>query len=311
MAIIFAAISPIFLLIIAGNGLRRLPVFEPGLWRGLEQLGFYVLYPVLLFTTIVRADFSGLALGPAMLVLAIAWTLVGLAALASWPPLRARGVSRPTFSSVFQTATRWNGFIALAVAEEMFSPEGPAMVALVMAVVIIPLNVAAVTVVAWFTDSHANPMRTARKVATNPLILATAAALIVRLAPFALPGPVMEALHLVGRAALGMGLLAIGAGLKITGTGLSASSLWTPTLLKLGALPALVVGLSLALGIGSEEIAYLSLCAAVPTAMNGFVLARQMGGDAESYAATVTVQTALSFLTIPLVLAITVQLTGG
>jgi malonate transporter len=32
----------------------------------------------------------------------------------------------------------------------------------------------------------------------------------------------------------------------------------------------------------------LALCAAVPTAMNGYLLARQMGGDAPLYAAVAT-----------------------
>ena len=44
--------------------------------------------------------------------------------------------------------------------------------------------------------------------------------------------------------------------------------------------------------------------------MNGYVLAREMGGDAEAYAAAVTVQTAIAFLSIPAVLAITAQLAG-
>ncbi len=44
------------------------------------------------------------------------------------------------------------------------------------------------------------------------------------------------------------------------------------------------------------------ICAAVPTAMNGYVLARTMGGDAELYAATATVQTVLSFGSVPLVI---------
>ncbi len=45
--------------------------------------------------------------------------------------------------------------------------------------------------------------------------------------------------------------------------------------------------------------------------MNGYLLARQMGGDAPLYAAVATLQTAVSFITIPAVLAITTQLADG
>ncbi len=44
--------------------------------------------------------------------------------------------------------------------------------------------------------------------------------------------------------------------------------------------------------------------------MNGYLLARQMGGDAELYAAVTTLQTVVSFLTIPAVLAISAQFAG-
>ena len=68
---------------------------------------------------------------------------------------------------------------------------------------------------------------------------------------------------------------------------------------------------ALAFGVTGEQLLYLTLCGAVPTAMNGYVLARQMGGDAELYATVTTQQTLLSFLTIPAVLAVAGQFSGG
>lgn len=65
------------------------------------------------------------------------------------------------------------------------------------------------------------------------------------------------------------------------------------------------------MGVGGQELQYLALSAAVPTAMNGHLLAKQLGGDAELYAAVVTMQTALSFVTIPAVLAVSAQFNSG
>jgi predicted permease len=45
--------------------------------------------------------------------------------------------------------------------------------------------------------------------------------------------------------------------------------------------------------------------------MNGYVLAKQMGGDAELYATVTTLQTLLSFATIPAALLIAAQFVGG
>ena len=105
----------------------------------------------------------------------------------------------------------------------------------------------------------------------------------MRFMPFGLYGPVDETLDLAGRAALGMGLVAIGSGLRpedLFGAGLGAlcavrrsSSCcfrWSPSAWRSG------------FGVTGSDLVYLTLCAAVPTAMNGYLLARQLGGDARS-----------------------------
>ena len=312
MLAIIAAILPIFLLILFGQALRRLPLLPADFWPGLDLMAFYVLYPALLFVTIVRADFSALTFDVIAIALGLANIAIAIATLALWPALRDRlALSRAGFSSVFQTAVRWNGFLAFAVAENLFPPEAAAMVALVMAIVIIPINVESVAVVAWFAGKDPNIAGVLRRIAVNPLVLAAGAALVMRALPFSLPEPAMEMLDLVARAALGMGLLAIGAGLRPQDALKPNLAVLTAVALKLLLYPAIVIGLAVALGLQGEQLAYLALCASVPTAMNGYVVARQMGGDAELYAAATTVQTALSFLSIPLALAVAAQLSGG
>jgi len=312
MLSIFAAILPIFLLIVFGQALRRLPLFPVEFWRGLDVMGFYVLYPALLFVTIVRADFSALTFDVIGIALLAAGFVLAAATLAAWPLMRETiGLSRPSFSSIFQTTVRWNGFLAFAVAEKLYPPEGAAMVALVMAIMIIPINIESVGVVAWFTEKAPKLGSVARRIAVNPLVLAAAAALVVRALPFSIPGPLMEMLNLVARAALGMGLMAIGAGLRPQDALRPNAAVLLAVVNKLFVFPVLVIGIALALGLSGNQLSYLALCAAVPTAMNGYVLARQMGGDAELYAAIATIQTAVSFLSIPLALAVVAQFSAG
>lgn len=307
----FESILPIFLLIIAGNLLRRSPVIDQSAWTGLEQIGFWFLYPALLFASILRADFSRLELGPLLLALFAAIVLAIVAVLALWPALRATGrIPRSQYSTVFQTAVRWNGFMALAIAEKLFPPEGVAVVALAMAAVVIPINIASVFVVTRFADAQADWGTIIRRMALNPLILATTAGLLARYIPGGLYGPLDVTLSLIARAALGMGLIAIGAGLKPGDMFSARPALWLPVIFKLMIYPGVLVGLGLAFGVRGEAILWLALCGAVPTAMNGYLLARQMGGDAPLYAATVTMQTAVSFFSIPAVLTLAGLLAG-
>jgi len=307
----FESILPIFLLILSGNLLRRLPLIDRSAWLGLEQIGYWFLYPALLFVTIYNADFTGLELDAMMLALAVALIAMVAITCGTWPLLNRAGLARRSeFSSIFQTAVRWNSFMALAIAQKIFPPAGMAVVALVMAVIIIPINLVTVVLVTRFADRSTNCRRIGRDLAINPMILGSLAAILFRCLPFQLYGPLNQTLGLVGNAALGMGLLAIGAGLRVGDLWQPRFALVLPVILKLVLFPTLLIGAAIAFGVTDIELSYLALCAAVPTAMNGYLLARQLGGDAELYAAVTTVQTAVSFLTIPAVLSVAAQIVG-
>lgn len=305
------SILPVFLMILAGNVLRRLPIVEQNGWRGLEQLGYWFLYPALLFVTILNADFSNLALDAMILALLAAVVLMCLFTLSLWPVLRRSGlVAHGEFSSVYQTAVRWNAFIALAVAQKIFPPEATAVVALAMVVIIIPVNVASVSIVTHFANRRTDWPKLGRSLALNPMILPCVFALIVRSTPFGLYGPVHEAIEIAGSAALGMGLIVIGAGLRIADVLRPRIAMAIPVVIKLFMFPLVLIAIALALGVRGDDLVYLALCGSVPTAMNGYLLARQLGGDAELYASVTTLQTVVSFFSIPAILALA-QFAGG
>jgi predicted permease len=180
-----------------------------------------------------------------------------------------------------------------------------------MAVIIIPLNVMSVAVVSRFGSRSADWPSVMRTTATNPLIIGVAAAILLRFLPGGLYGPVDGAISLVADAAIGIGLITIGGGLRPADVMQFRLALWVPVVLKLIALPALLGCIAFLLGIRGEELVYLVLCGSVPTAMNGYMLARQLGGDAEFYAAVTTLQTVLAVFTMPAALALAAQLSSG
>lgn len=308
----FESILPIFLMIVLGVVMRRIRVIDQSVWPGLQQIAYWFLYPALLFSTIYNADFSGLRLDTMLVALLVAFFAMAGLVMALWPLLRAAGLAaRPEFSSIFQTALRWNGFMALAIAQEIFPPAGSAVVALVMAVIILPVNALSILVVMRFSGRPSGGLRLIGAIAINPLILGSVLAVAARMLPFPLYGPINDTLVLAGSAALGMGLFIIGAGLDVADLARLRLAMWLPVALKLAVFPLILVTLAWAMGLDSQQLQYLALCAAVPTAMNGFLLARQYGGDAELYAAVTTLQTTVAFFSIPAVLALTAQFTSG
>src|SRR6267378_3974829 len=58
MAIMIAALLPVFLLIVLGFVLKRSLMRLETQWHGLERLTYYVLFPALLIQTLVKADLS-------------------------------------------------------------------------------------------------------------------------------------------------------------------------------------------------------------------------------------------------------------
>lgn len=304
MQIIFESILPIFLIVAIGVGLRRMTIFDPGLWNGLEQLGFYVLFPCYLFLTLATADYASIDIGPVTLVYLGSILLLAALLLATWPLFRAKGVGGPQFTSVFQTATRWNGFVALAIAERIADKPGVAMVAFLMGAIIIPINFINIGLLIWFGGGRRDLLTVVRTLVTNPLVFSSLLGVLAAALGVHIYAPLMSAVDLLARCALGLGLLIVGAGLHIADVLKPRPVMLIPVVLKLLAFPALVVGFGLAAGLGHTTVMLLGLSASVPTAMNGYLLAKQMGGDAPLYAAISTLQTVAAFITMPIVLAV-------
>ena len=299
---IFESILPIFLIVLLGVALRRAPFIDQSVWPGLETIGYYVLFPALLFLTLAKADFAGLELGTVAAVAMIAVSVMTALLIALHPLARARGMSDARFTSVFQTSTRWNSFIALAIAERLAGASGLTLVALVMAVIIIPVNLVNVAMLVWY-GSGARDLRTlAKRIVGNPLVLSCLAGVGFSALHLGLYPPLEQAISLIARSSLGLGLVMVGAGLRLSDALRPGPAVIVPVGLKLVFFPVLMVGLALSFGLGGETLIILALCAAVPTAMNGYLLARQMGGDAPLYAAVTTVQTVAAFVTIPAVM---------
>ena len=92
MLAIFESILPVFLLVVLGTLLKRWRLIDRDMWNGLEQLGFFVLFPSLLFTTLANAEFSGMAAGRIAIGSIGSVTAIAAVLALCWPLFRAAGV---------------------------------------------------------------------------------------------------------------------------------------------------------------------------------------------------------------------------
>lgn len=287
---------PDALLILAGFVICRHTPLDRPIWEAAEKLVYYLLFPVLLFNSIVRTPLQPgqtLALGGAGM--AVVLLGMGLAyALRVWP-----GVDARAHASGAQVAFRFNSYVALALAERLQGAQGVAWVALLVALCVPLCNVGAVLPLARHGGQGL-----ARELARNPLILGTLAGLAANLAGLRLPEPAALTLHRIGLAALPLGLMAVGAGLRL-GALRDAPGLATALLtIRHAVLPLFALGLGRWLGLPDGQQLVLLMFASLPTASSCYVLAARMGGHAAFVAGLVTLSTLVGMLSLPFWLAL-------
>ena len=298
------SILPIILTIFCGYGLVQLRILPRENWSGIETLCFRLLFPVVLISSIAFSDVNLSQFGPMIVAVIAALVLAGLAVLAlRWARTKDQ-LPNPAFTTLFQTTTRWNAFIALAAAELLFNPQsgadGVALIAVAMAVLIPVINIANIVVLATFGTAKTSIKQVAMMVIKNPLVQGCAIGIAINLFGIWVPKPAIQTLDLIGRASLGVCLLAVGAGIDPARFFKISSNLWLGVVLRLVLCPALFLGFALYFGLGRAETLAGVLILAVPAATNGYIIAKQMGGDADLYADILAWQTVVSMLALPL-----------
>jgi malonate transporter and related proteins len=303
---VILSLVPVFSLIALGAVLRRYKVLSADGWAALERLTYFVLFPPLMFMSIVEGSFAGdeaLFLG-----LALAGTVITMAALMLFlrPVLPATG---PQFSSIFQSGIRWNGYVALGVIGGLHGEPGVALSAVGFAVLVPINNVMSVLVLSRYSGAKPAPfLRVLQSVATNPLIISTVLAIILVSMNVEVTKPVGDTLKLLGQATIALGLICVGAALDFGSMRAAPVPLAIGTAFRLVAMPAIAAGLCYAIGLPSTAFSIAMICVAAPVATSAYILSRQLGGDATLMANIITLTTLLSLITIPVTLILSEML---
>lgn len=136
----------------------------------------------------------------------------------------------------------------------------------------------------------------------NPVVICIALALMWRGTELGLAAPVERLLFMLGAAGPPLALFCLGASLpKLEGLR-GLADVAVASALKLVVMPALVAALAWLAGVRGTAFAVVVLAAAMPTGANAFLLARRFGTMMEASANTVVVSTALSLLTLTVLL---------
>ena len=289
---------PDFSLILCGYLVCRYTALNRSVWQPVESLVYYLLFPVLLFQSIVKSPVDvGAASGLIAAGLLAGLTGIALAySLPRWPVL-GRHIDARDHTASAQVAFRFNSFIGLAIAERLAGAEGLLMIAVLIGVCVPLFNVAAV----WPMARHGKHSF-ARELARNPLIIATGSGLAANLLGFTIPDWAAPTVSRISAASLALGLMAAGAGLQFgllsRGKALSVAVLAIRHLVQ----PLVAFGMARLFHLSPVQTTVLLAFSALPTASTCYVLAARMGYNGPYVAGLVTLSTLLGMVSLPFAL---------
>lgn len=309
---ILNSLFPIFAVIGLGIALRKFGFFTADSTKSFNQFAYFVALPVFLFYKIGGAPLVGKTATSFFTTLFLS---TAASAVAAWLVSKPMGIKFSSRGAFIQASFRGNlAFLGLPVI--LFAtydlPEAQradlnSAVLIAIAPLVIFYNVSSVAVLAVFnqeTESTFSWKTVLMNIAFNPLLLSVVAGLLFSLSGLNLPTAVVRTCEVLGGSAFPIALLGIGSQLAVT----TIANRWAEpieaSILKCVLCPLVGWGVASWLGLAGVELKVILILCGVPTAISSYVLADQMKSDPDLAAGSVVICTAVSLLTLSIILGL-------
>lgn len=306
--VVLSALLPVFALILFGLGVGRARWIGPSAVRRLTTLAFMVLTPVLLFRAMSRVHVEQLDLKPAAVyTLALALVFAGM--------LRQQGLSQR--GAVLALAATYGNSVMIGIPLVSLAWGEAGLVTLFT---LIPINslllLTAATVVLEFAAAReqatASPevasrlwivgLRALRKALIHPVPLPIIAGLLFAQTGAAIPPWLDTPMAWLGKGFGPLALFLVGVSLATAYVGRNLRGAMLMTAVKNLLLPLLAAALGLAFGMSGLPLAVLIVTAAMPVGANSYLFSQRYGVGQDTVTASVAVSTAVSAVTVTLIL---------
>ncbi|WP_331774403.1 AEC family transporter [Sulfurospirillum sp. 1612] len=303
MDYIINTLIPIFMLIATGYFLKRIKFPSTDFWPMADKLTYYVLMPALLVYKLSNAkiDLSHTINLVGTTLLSITVVFLTLIIINVFFKFEKRA-----FTSIMQGGIRFNSYVFLAFVASVYGDKGLVLAAIVLAFVIPYLNILCISTFALYVRHKDFSLKAfLMTIIKNPLIGACAIGGLINYSNIPLPAVIFKSFGLLSHAALPMGLLSVGVGLELKYLHEAKKELVVATIAKLFYFPSIIYAMGALLGLSGIPLSVAIIFGAMPTAVSGYILARELGGDVTLMASIITFQTlvcmASLFLIVPFI----------
>ena len=294
------AVAPLFILLFFGYVLKKRDFISGGFVSSGNKFVFYIGLPAALFRSVYSAElgelldwrFAAFALGASLGAFFIIWLIAALFIK-----------ERPIVGAFTQGAFRGNfAFLGMPLLISIAGEAGEARAALILAFVLPMYNICSILVLAACSGSAQKVgfKTVAFVILKNPFIIAIALAFAAQLAGIRLPFLLNQSVGYVANMATPLALICLGAGMYFQGFDAKFKYALTASLIKVVALPILFVTAGYMMGFRGYDIAALLVLGGIPSAIAGYTMVVQMGGDSYVAATIIVLSTFMSAFTFTL-----------
>lgn len=299
MQYIVSTLVPIFSLILLGYFFKKIKFPSTDFWPMADRFTYYVLMPSLLVykLSVAKVNLDETLDVVTSAILSIVIVFLVLLVLNLFIKFKNRA-----FTSIVQGGIRFNSYVFLAFVDSIYGDSGLVIAAILMAFVIPFINILCISTFAMYVrDGKFSFLAFFKTIIKNPLILACILGGAINAGDVALPLVVLKSLSILSNSALPIGLLSVGVGLEFGHIKFAKKELLVSLLVKLMLFPFVIYSVSFFLGISGDFLAILVIFGSMPTAVSGYILARELGGDTSLMASIITLQTLFCIVTLFLV----------
>jgi len=290
------AVLPLFLIIALGYTARRLGMIQQEDVLKMNKLAFYFFMPFILFGNIYNADLEA-AIRPQLILFAVVCIVAAFLLAALITPLFIKNKAK--HGVIIQGIFRSNHVIVgLPIAAALLPGQDLSSVAVLIVIVVAEYNVLSVICLSIFSGKKTGVLETVLKIIKNPLMVASAIGLLLIAFDLRLPVAVERAVNDLSKVGGPLALFLLGAFLDFSSFEEMRKELFFACFCRLILMPAIFLTLAYFMGFRGIEFAALLGAFAASSAVNSFILAQQMGGDAKLAGAIVVMTSTLCPFTI-------------
>ena len=285
-------VFPVLLVVAVGILIGRFQKIDSG---SLSRLALYALVPCLAFDTLLTTTVQPLE----FLHIASSY-LLAIACLALMAWFIARNLETSKRSFIISVILGNNGNFGLPIAFFALGQSGLEISLMVFLTSVLVTFIAGPAIL----SSKGNLRDSLVGVAKLPLVWFAILGWSLNVLHIGLPEALTKGVHLMAQATVPILLLSLGLQMAKSGWRLPQKPVWWAVALRLVGGPLLTYLLTELLGIHGLNREVLMLSSTMPTAVNAFLLASELGGDTQMVVDTVVITTLLSIPMIALMVTL-------